>query len=235
MIRQALRRTAKWLLYNIGPAEPLRVWWMQRRGAALVEQWVARGQPAPPPHRHKQEVLRQYASAYRLRILVETGTQHGHMLAVLRKDFSRLYSVELDPVCYEKARRRFRSDHHIELFCGDSADLLPEILVRLHEPALFWLDGHYNPNQAPSGEHVSPILAELAHLLTAPRLGHVIIIDDARLFNVRYGYPPLSEVLSMIERDGGWNVLIQDDSLRLTPRPHGQTRLSAEQSGPSHE
>ena len=215
----ALRSAAKWLLQHIGPDETLYVWMIQRRNKAQIKQWVARGRPAPPPHGHKQAVLRQYAAAYQLRILVETGTQHGHMLAALKKVFARLYSIELDPALYEKARRRFRSSRQIELLCGDSAELLPGIIARLHEPALFWLDGHYGPNRALAGKRVTPILAELTHLFAAPRLGHVIVIDDVRLFRERFGYPPLAEVLAMIEQDGGWDVLIQDDSLRLTPRP----------------
>lgn len=163
-------------------------------------------------------MLRQYAAAYRLRILVETGTYHGHMLAALKNEFAKLYSIELLPEYYEQARQRFLADPQIELFCGSSAILLPSIIAQLHEPTLFWLDGHYNPNQAPAGEQITPILAELAHLFAAPRLGHVIIIDDARLFNEFTGYPKLDVVLSFIEQDGGWDILVKDDSIRLTPR-----------------
>lgn len=222
------------LLSYIGPAEPLRSRLIERQRKAQIEQWVARGRPAPPPHGHKQEVLRQYAAAHQLRILVETGTQHGQMLAALSQEFARLYSIELDPVLCKKARRRFRSDRQIELFCGDSAALLPAILARLQEPALFWLDGHSHPNQAPSGGQVSPVLTELAHLFAAPRLGHVIIIDDVRLFHERFGYPSLPTVRSMIDADGGWDVLVQDDSLRLTPCPERTLAPTVGQGEPAH-
>jgi hypothetical protein len=199
-----------------------------------ANQAVGGTRPAPPPHGHKQAVLRQYAAAYQLRILVETGTQHGHMLAALKKVFAKLYSIELSPALHEQTRVRFRSDRQIELLCGDSAALLPGIIARLHEPALFWLDGHYSPNQAPAGKQVTPILAELAHLFAAPRLGHVIIIDDVRLFRERFGYPPLAEVLAMIEQAGDWDVLIQDDSLRLTPRPQKPPSPQLEQDESAH-
>ncbi|WP_129677470.1 hypothetical protein [Candidatus Chloroploca sp. Khr17] len=156
------------------------------------------------------------------------------MLSALKKVFTRLYSIELDPVRYKKVRRRFRFNRRIELFCGDSTDLLPSIIARLHEPALFWLDGHGNPGQKPPGELVTPILAELTHLFAVPRLGHVIIIDDVRLFQERFGYPPLAEVVSMIERDGGWDVLIQDDSMRLTPRLPPPLAQNRDQNAPTH-
>jgi len=156
------------------------------------------------------------------------------MLAALKDEFVKLYSVELLPERYEFARRRFRTDPQIELFCGDSAIVLPKILARLDEPALFWLDGHYPPGQAPLSAQVSPIRAELAQLFAAPRLGHVIIIDDVRLFDERFGYPPLAEVLAMIEQAGGWDVLIEDDSLRLTPRPQKPPSPKLEQDGATY-
>ena len=216
-ILQNLGDQAKTLLWHTPLAEPAFTWRHRRRSKKQIKAWMARGKPAPPPHAIKAETLRQYASAYRLRTLVETGTQRGAMLAALKHDFSSLVSVELSPRHHDFARRRFRTAPHIELILGDSAAVLPAILARLSEPALFWLDGHYNPGQAPAGAPVSPILTELTHLFAAARLGHVIIIDDVRLFRERTGYPELSAVLALIEQDGGWDVLIQDDSLRLTP------------------
>jgi hypothetical protein len=231
---RTLRKTVKQMLQHTWLAEPIGVYLQRRRSKAQKKYWIARGQSPPPPHRFKAEVLRQYAVAYGLRILVETGTQTGQMLAALKHEFARLYSIELLPENYEKARQRFLADPQIELTCGDSAAVLPAILARLREPALFWLDGHYSPNSAPAGEQVTPILAELAHLFAAPRLGHVIIIDDVRLFDTHFGYPPLAEVLTMIEQDGGWAVLISDDSIRLTPRQQKPLSLDLGQDESAH-
>lgn len=214
---QKLKRSAKLFIWYTPFIESVYAWRRQRHSKTHIDRWLAGGKPVPPPHALKAEVLRHYAATYHLRILVETGTQHGHMLSALKKVFTRLYSIEVDPAHYKNVRRRFRFNRRIKLFCGDSSDLLPGIIACLHEPALFWLDGHGNPGQKQPGKLVTPILAELTHLFAVPRLGHVIIIDDVRLFHKRFGYPPLAEVLSMIERDGGWDVLIQDDSLRLTP------------------
>ena len=196
----------------------LYAWRRRRRKQAQMSRWIAAGKPPPPPHAVKADVLRRYAAAYHLRVLVETGTQRGNMLAELKDEFVRLYSVEIVPEVFAAARRRFRHDPQIELFCGDSATVLPQIIARLDEPALFWLDGHHFPQKSPSGKQVTPILAELAHLFAAPRLGHVVVIDDIRLFEESTGYPALATVLDYVNQDDGWDTLIEDDSLRLTPR-----------------
>lgn len=211
---RTLRRTIKLLPQRTGLAGPVLAWWVD------IRYRTARRKPVPPPHLIKAQVLRQYAAAYRLRILVETGTHYGEMLAALKNGFDRLYSIELLPEYHEKARRRFQADPQVELFCGDSAVVLPQVIARLQEPALFWLDGHHN--QAPASGPITPILAELGHLLAAPRLGHVIVIDDARLFSHGTGYPELEEVLSIVAKDGGWEVRVQDDSIRLAPRAPGE-------------
>lgn len=212
------KKTIKQLLKRTRLAEPIRVYLRHRRRKAQEQYWIARGQSPPPPDSFKAEVLRQYATTYQLRILVETGTSSGNMIAALQHHFTRLYSIELKSDRYEIARQRFLGVQHIELFCGDSAIVLPQILAKLGEPALFWLDGHYNPGQAPPDRQVSPILTELVHIFAAPRLGHVIIIDDARLFAPHFGYPSLAEVRSIVNNDNGWDILIKDDIIRLTPR-----------------
>ena len=74
----------------------------------------------------------------------------------------------------------------------------------------------------------------MTHLFAAPRLGHVIIIDDVRLFDERFGYPPVAEGLCIIEQDNGWDVLIEDDSLRLTPRPQKPPSPKLEQDGATY-
>lgn len=220
MTVQRLRKSIKQQLLLLWLLSPLSAWRDRRADEAAIARWLAHGRPAPPPHRIKAEILRQYAASYRLTILVETGTQRGAMLAMLKNDFAKLYSIELLPHHYNFARRRFQTVPQIELLHGDSAVILPHILARLQKPALFWLDGHRNPNQTSPGELVTPILTELNYLFAAPQLGHVIIIDDVRLFRKGAGYPELSSVLEIIDQNGRYDWLIQDDSLRLTPRTH---------------
>jgi hypothetical protein len=50
----------------------------------------------PPPHIVKQQTLRSYSKKFGLNILVETGTLHGDMVEAMKKDFERIYSIELN-------------------------------------------------------------------------------------------------------------------------------------------
>lgn len=221
------RATIRHLLERTGFGRALLRWRDARHQTAQVKRWIAAGKPAPPPHAVKAAVLRHYAAAYHLRVLVETGTQRGDMLAALKDEFARLYSIEIVPAVCEAARRRFRHAPQIEIFCGDSAIVLPQVLARLDQPALFWLDGHFFfHRQSPAGLQVTPIVTELACLFAAPRLGHVIVIDDVRLFHEATGYPALATVLEKIEQDGGWDISIADDSLRLTPKVQPMSTLT---------
>ena len=121
---------------------PLRIVAVRLAQPGTVRRWEQDGRPDPPPHAIKQRALRELSEAYGTRVLVETGTYWGDMVAALEDRFDRIYSIELSDFLYEKARRRFRGRDNIEILHGDSAQRLPEVIARLQQPALFWLDGH---------------------------------------------------------------------------------------------
>ena len=60
--------------------------------------WRIRGSPGvKAPHLTKQRAIEQYAREYNLHVLVETGTNYGHMIYVNKDRFREIYSIELDP------------------------------------------------------------------------------------------------------------------------------------------
>lgn len=190
---------------------------VQRRPNAL-EEWERQGRPAPPPHVVKQRVLRQYAERYHLRILVETGTYRGDMVAAMKPVFDKIYSIELSDALFEQARRRFARDATVELIHGDSGRELGALLERIAQPALFWLDGHYSAGDTVRGEKDTPLYEELDHILRAPDRGHVIIIDDARCFGSDPAYPTLAALRDyVLARRPHLQVAVADDSIRITP------------------
>ena len=180
--------------------------------------WERGGRPNPPPHPIKQRVLRDFAQNYGLRVFVETGTYYGDMVAAMRPQFVRLYSIELSADLHAKTVRRFKGCTNVELIQGDSGVELGKLLPRLTEPTLFWLDGHYSAGETAKGSKDTPILEELRHILCSENQGHVIVIDDARLFGADAGYPTISELTAFVKSlRPDVDVAVACDAIRITP------------------
>jgi hypothetical protein len=183
----------------------------------------------PPPEAYKRKVVKDHGRAYRAKILIETGTFYGDMLHACRKSFLQIFSIELHEGLAALARRRFDKQPHIHLFQGDSRQVLPEILAGIHEPAVFWLDGHYSGAGTARSDRDTPIEEELAAIGRHPIKSHVILIDDARDFG--QGDYPSSDALTRILKGyfPSSIVEIRDDILRCTPQashePHHHTHL----------
>ena len=153
--------------------------------------WVKRGQPAPPPHGVKQGIVREVASRYQCCSFYESGTYLGEMVEAVKDLFTTIYTVELDNALYKQACKRFKKDKHVQIVEGDSGKVLPEIIENKEEPILFWLDGHYSAGMTAQGDEYSPIMKEILPILNHPVKEHVILIDDAREFVGKDGYPDL--------------------------------------------
>lgn len=186
--------------------------------AADILAWVAQGLPAPPPHAVKQAVVRALAARHGLRVLVETGTFMGDMVAAMREDFARIVSIELSPQLHARAAARFAGDPRIALIEGDSGGALAGVLATLAEPALFWLDGHYSAGQTARGATDTPVREELAAIFAARELPHVVLIDDARLFGRDPAYPSLDALRALLrERRPAYTLEVEADIIRLLP------------------
>jgi hypothetical protein len=199
----------RWRRLSVSPALIA----LTRRRVAL--QWQLRGRPLPPPHVVKQLAILRYQRTRKFATFIETGTFTGEMVEAMRKHFDHLISIEMSPEIHRQAVRRFAGDPRIELLLGDSAVILPGVLQRIQQPALFWLDGHFMGGGTARGRDDSPVRAELAALLAHPVRGHLILIDDARLFDGRGGYPTIPELRSVIEQHRPESsVEVNDDIIR---------------------
>jgi protein-L-isoaspartate(D-aspartate) O-methyltransferase len=81
-----------------------------------------------------QTISQPYTVAYQTQLLdlgqhervLEIGTGSGYQCCVLLHLTSHVYSIEYQPVLFERARRRLASLHHAaHLFCGDGSLGLP--------------------------------------------------------------------------------------------------------------
>jgi hypothetical protein len=160
----------------------------------------------PSPPIAKIGAVRWHARHFGLRTFVETGTYHGDTTAAVADVFDRCITIELSQPLHEASRARFAAVDKVECLRGDSGVLMREVVDRLSEPALFWLDAHHSGGVTADGGS-DPICAELSAILGADQPGHVVLIDDAR-----------GHAIEVIRAMARRHVLtVRNDIIRLLP------------------
>ncbi|MCX7747194.1 MAG: hypothetical protein N2645_09930 [Clostridia bacterium] len=197
------------------------LYWIKRKisNALVFSKWEKEGYPVPPPHIVKQKIIKYYANRFSANVLVETGTFMGDMLYAMRRNFTKLYSIELSEELYLKAQKRFENYPNINLLQGDSSEKISVVLNSVNERILFWLDGHYSGEQTAKGKLETPIMNELLNIFNHNIKDHVILIDDARLFVGTNDYPTLDSLKSFIRSHRpGYSFEVKNDIIRVYPK-----------------
>lgn len=178
--------------------------------------WAFSGKPVPPPHLIKQIAIKQYSRKYRISVLVETGTYLGEMIEAVKSEFRKVYSIELGEILYRDAVKKFAEDKNVVILRGDSAKTITDILSEINEKCVFWLDGHYSSGNTAKGDKHTPIQDELEHILNHHVKGHILLIDDARLFCGENDYPALDTLMKLvIEKNPDCQMYVKDDIIRF--------------------
>lgn len=93
--------------------------------------------------------------------------------------------------------------------------MLPPVLANVKETCLFWLDAHYSGGITFKGSIETPISKELNLILSHPE-EHIILIDDARNFVGKEGWPSLELLRDIVNRRRtGWVFEVRDDIIRI--------------------
>jgi len=130
-----------------------------------------------------------------LKCFVETGTWKGDGIQVaLDLGFTTVLSCDIDEENVNNALRRF-AEKDVRVFFSDSSSFLKNIIPKLTQPALIWLDAHVMADHTGSvfSQHqlnlanqlnvgVCPILKELESIITNTTIQHTILIDDYHCF-----------------------------------------------------
>lgn len=178
---------------------------------------ISRGAYALPPQSIKLAVINNNIPIPRPSAFIETGTYHGETVEAVKHLYANVFSIEVDEALYRKACARFAADANVHIVQGDCASELPLILSELHEPAVFWLDGHYSGGETGKGVIEDPILISLNQIAAHPVKEHVIFIDDARTFDGREGRPDISDVFNHIKKiNGRYVIRVQNDIIIAT-------------------
>lgn len=184
-----------------------------------VSRWIRRGCPSPAPEIVKTSIVKSYVVRSKARVFVETGTLIGGMVEIIARLGVKCYTIEIDEAYNKRARSVLGNRSNIEFLLGDSGVVMPQLLAKLDEPAVFWLDGHYSGGATGKGEADTPISDELNAILNHPLKTHIILIDDAREFTDQHDYPALSSLLARFDDNPHYEAEVSADIIRITPRP----------------
>ena len=180
--------------------------------------WKLRGEPRRIPHIVKQRTIIEYAQAFGLTTLIETGTYYGEMVAAMVGRFRRIYSIELDQELAARAKQRFRNCSHVEVIQGDSQAVVPWILQQLNERCLWWLDAGYCGWSGTVG-NATRLGSEFSAILSDKTQDHVILMDDADGIRDERGEAILRQVVASIESSyPDRQVSVAYNIMRITPR-----------------
>lgn len=138
---------------------------------------------------------------------VETGTDKGATIELVREKFKEIYSIDIHKKRYERAKEKFKTCPHIHLIHGDSGKLLPQ------EADLYWLDAHEAPcviGREITSKHttgVCPLMDELRRI----EKFEYILIDDATMMIGVAGFPSQSEIFEFVKNKWGIQCKVENE------------------------
>ena len=157
-----------------------------------------------------KRILETYGTDY----FVETGTFHGAGVEVaIEAGMSDIRSVETHYDFFIECKNAFCDDTRVQLWHGDSLDLLPTMIEGISDRITFWLDAH-DGNSPTSGKNRAPLLEELKIIGQHPVKDHVILIDDVRLFGIGFweGVTQINVVNAILAINPNYVVIYEDSS-----------------------
>jgi hypothetical protein len=182
----------------------------------LLVLWLLKRKNGAAPRLYKWITINEFRKERSSRVFVETGTCTGETLFKFVNRFKKAYSIELSKSLFNGVKKRFLNFPNVELFQGDSSQILPQIIPNIKEQALFWLDAHYSGPHTAKGDKETPIIKEMEIILKNWREGTVVLIDDARLFVGMDDYPAMDDFRSFIkEKNPNLNFEVKGDIIRI--------------------
>jgi len=135
------------------------------------------------------------------KVFVETGTYLGETINLMSNYFDSLYTIELS----EKLFENFKNSNikkNITCIHGDSSLELGNLIPKIQNKTIFFLDGHYSSCGTARGGKDVPLYEELKSINDNFIYDALIIIDDLRLFGTS-----LSENWSDINKESIFNIV----------------------------
>ncbi len=100
------------------------------------------------PHGVLWRIYLRYPSYRGIKVFIETGTFMGKTAIQESRYFRDVHTIELNEQLFEGNKSTFKSYKNIYAYKGDTVDVLPDILRRIDEPCVFFLDAHWSGDQS---------------------------------------------------------------------------------------
>ena len=146
---------------------------------------------------------------YGFGVFVETGTYNGATTNWAAERFKKVYTFEAEHGIYRAYL--FSKPDNVDAIFGKSEDMLPDLLERLNEPAVFWLDAHWSSGNTFEG--VCPLEDELKAIAAHP-FDHAVFVDDISLFT------PQFEAVKPVMLNIGYKVFRMADTALFLKEKH---------------
>ena len=134
---------------------------------------------------------------------VETGTHVGDTIFSMEKFFKHLHTIELKEALYNLTSKVYNDrdfaitqgwernydvlEHNkIDFYLGDSAKRIKDVIKKLDDNTIFFLDAHWSGGDGLTQTHMvkdkeTPLKEEMEHIKNKFLHKAIIIIDDCRL------------------------------------------------------
>lgn len=177
----------------------------------------------PASHKYKEELVGSMGKENKCTTLIETGTYKGDMVNSQLLNFRYISSIEVDETLYSNACDRFRNDHQVYLYHGDSSKKIADVIRDMNGYSgggkiCFFLDGHWSNGITGRGEKDTPIIEELTTIFEKVDSA-IILIDDARCFvneGIYIEYPTLKELYEFVkEKKPKASLRVEKDIIRI--------------------
>lgn len=186
---------------------------------SIILKWKFNDKPLPPPHIVKQKIIKKYCRRFSITTFVETGTYLGDMIDATIDDFKEIFSIEIDEKLYKKAKDKFCNSKHVHIYLGDSSKILMNLIQKIDNQCIFWLDGHYSEGITGKGSLDTPIIDEIDAISKHHLSNHILLIDDARCFSGSGDYPDMDIFLKRLKKSmPNHNIFVKNDIIRAIPK-----------------
>jgi len=142
----------------------------------------------------------------------ESGTHIGDgVQKALDAGFEKIISVELGQNYYDHCVSRFKNNEYVNLYLGDTEDLMESLISKINEPITFWLDGHNSGYDTAWGKHESPLIQELEIIKKHHMNTHTLIIDDLRCWEKpHYNFDKNDVIEFVLSINPNYEIIFED-------------------------